>query len=439
VPAHSTEKQTAPGGADCAPILGLTVVYSPDGGLAGTHHRVERALLLGRLGGSDLDLALDDGKMSRRHARVARSGDALVVEDLGSTNGTSVDGARISRRTVVHIGGVLRAGNSLFVVEGGEGEPIDDDALAGRSPVFAAAVRELDRVAPSDLPVLLLGETGTGKEVFAARLHRRSGRRGRLVPVNCAAIPRDLAEAALFGHRKGAFTGAERDAPGHFAEAHGGTLFLDEIGELPVELQAKLLRAVETREVAQLGAGLDGARALDVRLVCATNADLAAAVEAGAFRRDLYARIAGFTITLPPLRDRRADIVVLAERFVAGKARLSAEFLEPLLVWPWPMNVRELRAAVLRALLGAEGTTLGAAQARAALGTAPRDRSPRPPPPPDEPPGRPDEPPPRDEVETLLASARGNVAQVAAHYGKDRKQVYRWLRRWGIDPDGYRS
>src|SRR5512137_1287764 len=241
------------------------------------------------------------------------------------------------------------------------------DMLIGRSPAMVEVYKEIGRVARTEMTVLLMGESGTGKELVARAIHANSARsRGPFVTVNMAAVPRDLMESELYVHEKGSFTGAVERRPGKFELANGGTLFLDEIGEMPVELQAKLLRVLQEREVDRVG----GTRPLsvDVRIVAATNADLARSVEEGRFRRDLYYRLAVVPIRLPPLREREADVVLLARHFVAkygeqlrGRPVQLARDAEPLLLaHGWPGNVRELQNVVQRALLKLAGPRLGA-------------------------------------------------------------------------------
>jgi len=236
------------------------------------------------------------------------------------------------------------------------------DTLIGRSSAMVEVFKEIGRVARTEMTVLLTGESGTGKELVARAIHVNSARsRGPFVTVNMAAIPKDLIESELYGHEKGSFTGAVERRPGKFELATGGTLFLDEIGEMPIELQAKLLRVLQEREVDRVG----GNRPLpvDVRIVAATNADLARSVEEGRFRRDLYYRLAVVPIRLPPLREREGDVVLLARHYVAkygqqlkGRAITLAREAEPLLSsHPWPGNVRELQNVVQRALLKLNG------------------------------------------------------------------------------------
>jgi two-component system, NtrC family, nitrogen regulation response regulator GlnG len=241
------------------------------------------------------------------------------------------------------------------------------EILIGRSPAMVEVFKEIGRVARTEMTVLLMGESGTGKELVARAIHGYSARaRGAFITVNMAAIPRDLMESELYGHERGAFTGAAERRPGKFELAGGGTLFLDEIGEMPVEMQAKLLRVLQEREIDRVG----GSRPLpvDVRIVAATNADLARAVEEGHFRRDLYYRLAVVPIRLPPLREREGDVVLLARHFVAkygeqlkGRPVALARDAEALLLsHAWPGNVRELQNVVQRALLKLPGHRLGA-------------------------------------------------------------------------------
>jgi len=241
------------------------------------------------------------------------------------------------------------------------------DILIGRSPAMVEVYKEIGRVARTEMTVLLTGESGTGKELVARAIHANSARaRGPFVTVNMAAIPRDLMESELYGHEKGSFTGAVERRPGKFELASGGTLFLDEIGEMPVELQAKLLRVLQEREVDRVG----GTRPLpvDVRIVAATNADLARSVEEGRFRRDLYYRLAVVPIRLPPLREREGDVILLARFFISkygeqlkGRPMALSKDAEPLLLsHGWPGNVRELQNVVQRALLKVAGARLSA-------------------------------------------------------------------------------
>ena len=237
--------------------------------------------------------------------------------------------------------------------------------LVGRGPALEALARQIDLVAPTDAAVLILGESGTGKELVAREVHRRSTRAGKpLIKVNCAAVPRELYESEFFGHARGAFTGALRDRAGRFELADGGTLFLDEVGEIPLELQSKLLRVLQEGELERVGE--ERTRRVDVRLIAATNRDLRAEAEAGRFRQDLYYRLSVFPIELPPLRRRVEDIPPLAEHFLAlaarklgrPKPRLTLADAQRLQRYRWPGNVRELQHVIERAVIIADGARL---------------------------------------------------------------------------------
>ena len=250
--------------------------------------------------------------------------------------------------------------NSGHTVITPEGTSRDEPEIVGQSPPLQHLLHELDVVADSDLPVLLLGETGVGKELFAHRLHRLSRRRARpLVHVNCAALPESLAESELFGHVRGAFSGAVGERAGRFEAAEGGTLFLDEVGELPLAIQAKLLRTLQNGEIQRLGA--DKPKRVNVRVIAATNRSLREQVALGAFRADLYHRLSVYPIPIPPLRDRGNDLLLLSGRFLElnrsrlglRSLRLSADAEEALRRYRWPGNVRELEHVISRAALKA--------------------------------------------------------------------------------------
>jgi DNA-binding NtrC family response regulator len=243
--------------------------------------------------------------------------------------------------------------------------PADDSAIVGASPGMMAVFKSVARAADSDATVLVLGESGTGKEMVARVLHSRSRRsRGPFVAINCAAIPENLLESELFGHEKGAFTGAIGRRIGRFERASGGTLFLDEIGDMSLALQSKILRALQEREIERVGGG--SPVGIDVRVVAATNRDLAGAVREGRFREDLFYRLAVVTLTLPPLRERGSDLDLLASHFVARYAHehgrpvraVAEEVFNVLRAHPWPGNVRQLRNAMERAVVMADGEVL---------------------------------------------------------------------------------
>ncbi|RYE84189.1 MAG: Fis family transcriptional regulator, partial [Myxococcales bacterium] len=317
----------------------------------------------------------------------------------------------------------------------------------------------LEKIAPTMLSVIVRGESGTGKEVAAREVHRLSGRRGPFVAVNCAAIPSQLLESELFGYRKGAFSGADRDKVGLIKAAHLGTLFLDEIGDMSLDAQAKLLRVLQAREVMPVGA--TSAEPVDVRIVCATHRDLALRQASGEFRGDLYARLNEYAVTLPPLRDRKEDIYLLTRALLARHGRqdlqLAFGLMVSLLHYDWPFNVRELEACVKRAIALADGPVLEAPHLPDALREAMATYGRRDP-------GRPPSQPPatdlsataqglpspafaglrgaaptEPELRALLSAHRGNVAAVGRLLGKERMQIHRWMKRYGITVDDYRQ
>ncbi len=304
-------------------------------------------------------LALADREVSRMHCALELGAARIALRDLGSTNGTYV-GELAVRDVDLLPGAVVRVGASAFRVEV-EGHPQSIalsaregfGELAGGSIAMRMVYSVLERVAVTDTTVLLTGETGTGKDVAARSIHAASPRRaGPFVPVDCGAIPENLIESELFGHVRGAFTGAIQSRKGAFEEAHGGTLFLDEIGEMPVAMQAKLLRALESRSIRRVGA--TALVPVDVRVVAATNRALARCVNEGTFREDLYYRLAVVEVALPPLRERQGDVALLAQRFfqklAPANTRLASGAVRALEARSWPGNVRELRNYVERAV-----------------------------------------------------------------------------------------
>ena len=304
------------------------------------------------------EVVLDDRHVSAFHCRIHQHGGRWLVTDLGSTNGTFLDGARVAEAEL-DAGARIRVGSQELRVDRPPARMPAMPGLLARDPALTPALELLRRAAPSSLPVMILGESGTGKEVAARAVHELSARRGGpFVPVNCGAISRELAEAELFGHEKGSFTGAITSAPGAFGAADGGTLFLDEIGDLPAALQVKLLRALEAGEVKPVGAARP--RSIDVRVVCATHQDLRTRVREGAFREDLFYRLRGVTVELPPLRARPADILPLAEHFLPRHHTLAPDARARLLAYRWPGNVRELRHAVQLAALLSESQIIRA-------------------------------------------------------------------------------
>ena len=298
-------------------------------------------------------VSLEDRLVSGFHCRLHLNAGRWRLKDLGSTNGTYVDGMRVHEAELA-AGARVTVGSQELRLEHELPQALPSlPGLVARDPALRPVIELLRRAAPSQLPVMILGESGSGKEVAAKAVHELSARAaGPFVPLNCGAISRELAEAELFGHEKGSFTGAVTSAPGAFGAADGGTLFLDEIGDLPLTLQVKLLRALEAGEVKPVGAPRP--RRIDVRVVCATHQDLRARVKDGAFREDLFYRLRGVTVELPPLRARPQDILPLAEHFLPQRSALAADARKALLAHPWPGNVRELRHVVQLAALLSE-------------------------------------------------------------------------------------
>jgi DNA-binding NtrC family response regulator len=319
----------------------------------------------------DNDVVIDDGFVSSFHAQIFMKGERLFVRDLDSTNGTFVGNVRVVEAEVP-AGSVLKLGKAEIKVETTETEEAVDSPkgdgpwrcveLHTADAAFAKTFSFIEKVASHDATVCVFGETGTGKELVAHALHKMSGRRNApFVPLNCAAVPHELIESELFGHEKGAFTGADRQRVGAFEEANKGTLFLDEVGELAFDLQAKLLRVLETRAIKRVGGR--GDIPVDVRVVCATHRDLVARVREGKFREDLLHRLYVVPIKLSALRDRPKDIAHLAKHFIkllspVDGVALTDGALKKLESHSFPGNVRELRNVIQRALINGSGNKI---------------------------------------------------------------------------------
>lgn len=426
----------------------LRCVASPDPAVVGLGVDLDGSMYeFGR--GSSVQSRVQDKQMSRHHFRLEPHPEhGYVIRDLDTANGTYVDGHRVEG--VMPFGGrVIATGATLFVVD----QPTDPEhlpaapgapeaaprGLFGISAASRALRRSIATVAATDGAVLLLGPTGVGKEVTAQAIHESSGRSGPFVPVNCAAVPSNLAEAEFFGYVKGAFTGAEDDRPGYFEQASGGTLFLDEVGDLPGHLQAKLLRVLEDSVVRRLGSSEH--RKVDFRIVAATHVDL----EESGFRRDLLARLQDWVLRIPRLADRKADVLALWSHFFGAPGNvpeMTAEFREALLLYDWPMNVRELRRLARRVTeLAPPGEAVDVHMLPRALRAPLVQRL-------DEAASR--EPPPRpaiddsntpgyDVIVAALTAAQGNVKQAALDNGWHRTQLYRWLKRLQINPSTFRA
>ena len=348
---------------------------------------------------------------------------------MGSRNQTFVDGLPVTTERLHH-GSVLRIGGSLVVYAEGELDPAAG-ALTPSGPVALArlfAESLIDLAAPGRLPILILGPTGAGKELLAQRAHQKSRRSGQLVPINCSTLARELVGSELYGHVAGAYSGAQSARSGLFMAADKGTLFLDEIAELPLDQQPALLRALQEGKIRPVGA--DREVNVDVRVVAATLQDLPSRTQSGQFRADLHARLAGVTVQLPGLVERREEILALFVGFLGADAPpLALEAAEAMLLYDWPQNVRELKHAAERIslygnrLARVELAALPHAvrQVVAELGAAP------------------EEAPSRERLIGLLTEYEGNVAQIARAIGKHRQQLYRWIEKYGLDPKQYRA
>jgi transcriptional regulator with AAA-type ATPase domain len=366
--------------------------------------------------GPAAQMRIVDRSVSATHCALRVEKGRLLVHDLGSKNGVFVGGARVEQADL-EPGASFVVGRVVLTCRPGSLRAASEDLVAAPLPGFAGsslAVRrvtqEVRRVANVKGPVLLRGETGTGKDVLARAMHVVGPRRGGpFVPLNVATLPRELADAELFGHERGAYTGAHGAREGAFAQAHGGTLFLDEIAELTPDLQVKLLRVLEDGEVRPIGGR--ARRKVDVRVVSATWAPLHQRVAEGRFRQDLYQRLAVFVIDVPPLRERRSDLPILVERFLSeiaaevGPRELSAGALAKLAAYAWPGNVRELRNVLYRAAISVTGPMLGTREVAESieLSAAPR----------------------RVQVSTeqaraVVESHGGNVSAAARHLGVAR-------------------
>ena len=385
--------------------------------------------------GPTCEIALDDPYASAVHCELERRPHGrLLVRDRGSKNGTFLNGNRVEAAELP-IGAVLTVGRTGLLALGRRTrqQPSARELLVGQAPALRAALDQAAVAAATSCNVLVVGETGTGKELVARAIHESSPRAlGPFVAVNCGAIPAELAGSELFGHERGAFTGAMAERDGYFVQADGGTLFLDELGELPRTQQPHLLRALETRRVRRVGGQRE--RAVDIRLISATNRlDLERA--SSPLRSDLYHRVATLVIELPPLRERRADIPLLVDAFLAelepelGRRTVDAEALAALAAYPWPGNVRELRHAVHRAAaLSASRLRVEDLLPRRVLAS----RAAEPP----APPLVPDEVRPFEEAlrDLLLAAYRqhGSVRRAAAALGIPKSTFADRARRLGI-------
>jgi len=420
-----------------APRFALEVVAGPDRGARA--QALDGKLTVGSAEG--VTLRLSDPTVSRFHAELEAGANGITVRDLGSTNGTRFADALV-REVTLTVETELAFGRTRVRLSiAGAHDEVETSGLSafgemiGASPAMRRLYLLLERAAPTTAPVLITGESGTGKELAARALHEHSPRReGPFEIVDCGGLPPTLVEAELFGHERGAFTGADVDRQGAFERADGGTLFLDELGELPLELQPKLLRALGEGEVRRLGS--QKRRKVDVRVVAATNRDLRSEVNAGRFRADLYYRLAVIHLELPPLRQRLEDLLPLVrallerisrERGVRAHFEPDEELLAELARHGWPGNVRELRNYLEQLVILRMRPALGQPEAQTAvewegLLSLPLRAA-------------------KDEIVTrfersylehLLRSSGGNVAEAARRAGVDRGTLFRTIRRHGM-------
>jgi transcriptional regulator with GAF, ATPase, and Fis domain len=454
---------------------GLVLLYAPNfEQLSPAYVFVSTELTVGR-DPSNL-ICVPEQAVSRQHARFYLRDEQWMLQDLGSRNGTMVDGTYVGEIELER-DHEIRVGDAIFkFVDAGVEKHVAyriDGKVAGerKAKLFSDLVggaqidhiaADIERIAPTELSAVVLGETGTGKEVVAKGIHHLSSRRGSFQAINCAAIPHNLLESELFGYRRGAFSGADRDKPGLIKLADGGTLFLDEIGDMPLDAQAKLLRVLQSREVFPLGATTP--ERVDIRIVCATHRDLYQYVKEGKFRGDLLARLNEHVVRLPPLRERKEDIYLLARSFAARYGRpdlgFTFSFIVALLHYDWPFNVRELESCIKRgvALIGPSSSPqldtihlpdaigehmkgYGERPRVSALSNLPPSLSGSNAPLPlasSASPPMSKRTPTEDELRALLERHRGNVAAVGRELGKERMQIHRWLKKYNIDLGQYR-
>jgi DNA-binding NtrC family response regulator len=432
-PEFSTARPTGAGGT--RPVeddgrFGAMALILP----GGQRRALGRALTIGSA--AECDVCVGDPCVSRRHCTIEPADGRVVVRDLGSTNGTWVNGVRVAHAEL-RPGSVLTVGDTrLRVVIDARPDP----TIVGESAAMLQLRLHIAQLAAVPLPVLICGETGTGKELVARALHDQSGRRGEFVPVNCGSIPKDLVETELFGHERGAFTGAGNRKPGLFQQADGGTLFLDEIGELPEVLQTRLLRALENGVVRPVGATREAL--VNVRVVAATHVNLEKAVQEGRFRRDLYYRLAAAVIATPSLRARRSDIPLLVDRILrdeaagGGRCQLSAAAMAAVMEHPWPGNVRELKNVLKRAaalggpLLDADDLKLSPLAPPPAEGEAEDVMQLR---------GQTFEQIEREVLLRTLRRCSGNQRAASEALGIPRSTLNDKLRRYGVESAGRRK
>lgn len=422
------DRPTRPGARYCLDGVGQVI-------LGRGPERLARRIL--KDGVVTLSIELPGRALSRQHARLVCARGQWFLEDLGSKNGTFVDGEQIER-CALPAGGLFDVGHTIFALAPGLATPLtevelDEEQLAATPAGLATLLPGLQhqavallRLARTTLPILLLGETGTGKELVARALHEQSGRRGRFIAVHCGSFAPSILEERFWGHRPESASPQEKGENGLLRAAGGGTLFLDELGDLPLAAQTALLHVLDTCEKTP-----EEARA---RLITATHLHLEREVNEGRFRADLYARLAGYTHTLAPLRERQVDLGILLAHVLRHVPRASCtvgfdiKAGRALLRHPWPLNARELRQTIDAALvLSVDGQVqlshLPAIFAQQKEADAPQDEDEQ----------------LRESLIAALRSSRGNVAEVARTFQKGPTQIHRWMKRFGLNPGTFRS
>ncbi len=395
--------------------------------------------------GTNVTVKVPDKWMSSQHARFESSFGRWMLVDTDSKNGCAVDG-HSTKRAVLTDGALIELGHTMFVYyekfEIAADAPICSEVTPTELPAtlslltsWQTELARIKQVAASEIPILVEGESGVGKEIIARAIHTMSGRKGAFVAVNCGALPEHLIESELFGHRRGAFSGAVADHEGLIRAADGGTLFLDEIGDLPSGSQASLLRVLQEREVMPVGG--TRAVAVDLRVVAATHRDLDDMVANAGFRHDLFARLAGFRVEVPTLNERKVDLGLLigalsTKIFPAGHPGYEVDAVRALFRYPWPLNIRELEQALTTAAVLAAGATV------AAMHLPETVRSGRPPGAPKQVVLNDTDQRIRDELHAAMRDHAGNISAVARVLHKDRKQIQRWVKRFALDPTGYK-
>ena len=436
---HDTEPEESPAGN--APRRQAVLLVASFGKRRELLLPGDGSLTIGRGSESAGGARFDDRLLSREHLRITRTSRGYEIEDLGSTNGTFLDGPRLERPTRLSSGALVLFGNQVAVfrlVTDAELAALQQDTstpfgpLPTFSPALALLYARLRKLARTDAELLLVGETGVGKEVCARAIHRASGRKGRFVAINCAALPGVLVESELFGYLAGAHSTARGAKAGLVEAAEGGTLFLDEVGDMAPVLQTKIFRFLQDRSFSPLGS--TKLRRVDVRVIAATPRQ-SIGVGVGALRADLAARLGAEPMVIPPLRKRPEEILSLVAHFAAGTVReLEPAAARALCLYGWPLNVRELEKTIANALALTTGVRLrlehlpasvrGALQRGAPIEV--RRRDPRP-------------APDANELERLLKQHDGNVASVARALDRKWNVVWRWVVKYKLQPDKFRG